>query len=62
MRHNRLVLVAFLFLGLINFPLISLVDSSKTIGGVPVIYAYIFIVWLVVIVFTGIILNDKNKK
>ena len=62
MRYNRLVLVAFLFLGLINFPLISLVDSSKTIGGVPVIYAYIFIVWLVVIVFTGIILNDKNKK
>jgi hypothetical protein len=62
MRYNRLVLVAFLFLGLINFPIISLVDSSKSIGGVPVIYAYSLVVWLVVIAFTGIILNYKNKK
>jgi hypothetical protein len=62
MRYNRLVLVAFLFLGLINFPIISLVDSSKSIGGVPVIYAYCLVVWLVVIAFTGIILNYKNKK
>jgi hypothetical protein len=62
MRYNRLVLVAFLFLGLINFPIISLVDASKSIGGVPVIYAYSLVVWLIVIAFTGIILNYKNKK
>jgi hypothetical protein len=62
MRYNRLLLVAFLFLGLINFPIISLFDTSKTIGGVPLIYAYFLVVWLVVIFLTGIILSYKNKK
>jgi hypothetical protein len=62
MRNNRLILVALLFLGLINFPLISLFDTSKTVAGVPVIYAYCLGVWFVVIALTGLILNDKNKK
>lgn len=62
MRYNRLLLVAFLFLGLINFPIISLFDTSKIVGGVPLIYAYCLAVWALVILLTGIILNYKNKK
>jgi len=62
MRNNRLVLVAFLFLGLINFPIISLFDNSKSVGGVPLLYVYCVVVWLLAILLTGIILNYKNKK
>lgn len=54
MNHARLTaqrLVALFLLGclLFNFPLLALFNHAGEVFGVPVLYAYIFGVWLALI-------------
>ena len=49
-RSERLVALALLGLLLFNYPLLSLFSSEGTILGVPVLYAYLFMSWAVLIV------------
>jgi predicted permease len=54
MNHSRLTaqrLVALFLLGclLFNFPLLALFNRSGEVLGIPILYAYIFGVWLVLI-------------
>ncbi|MHA8106121.1 hypothetical protein [Aquirufa sp. 5-AUSEE-100C1] len=61
MRNNRLILVAIVFIGLLNFPILRFFDSPMSFLGIPVIYLYFLAVWLGAIICTGIILNRKSK-
>ncbi|MGF1557412.1 hypothetical protein [Paucihalobacter sp.] len=45
------LLVAF------NIPMIYIFDIDAAIFGIPVLYAFIFIIWLLAIVISYIILN-----
>ena len=49
-RSERLVALALLGLLLFNYPLLSLFSTEGTILGVPVLYAYLFTVWAVLLV------------
>jgi hypothetical protein len=46
-RHQqKLVVLSFLLLLVLNLPIVILFDSADNFLGFPVIYIYIFSVWL----------------
>ncbi len=53
MRRNkwgqRLIALGCLGFLLFNYPLLGLFDSARTIGGVPLLDAYLFVVWAALI-------------
>jgi hypothetical protein len=49
MRGQRLVALCMLGALLFNFPVLALFNMPDTLFGVPLLYAYIFIAWAVLI-------------
>lgn len=47
---------------LLNFPLISIFNRAGTVGGVPVLYLYITIVWLLCIIAIAIFINRQDPR
>ena len=46
-RHaQKLIIVSWALLVLFNAPILLLFDSTKSVFGLPMIYAYLFSVWL----------------
>jgi membrane protein YdbS with pleckstrin-like domain len=57
-RHQqKLIILSFILLSLFNFPLLLLFNSSSSFLGFPVIYFYIFFVWIVDIIVSYKILQ-----
>ena len=48
-KGQRLVALCMLGMLLFNYPLLALFNVPATLFGVPMLYAYIFIAWAVVI-------------
>ncbi len=49
MKTARLLLLCLTFGVLINEPIISVVNRPVLIGGIPVLYLYVFSVWAAMI-------------
>jgi len=49
-------LVALFLLGclLLNFPLLYLFERDATVGGVPLLFAYVFVAWAALIALLGL--------
>lgn len=61
MKRSRLiVLFAALFL-LLNFPLLSIFNRPILIGGVPLLFAYLFLIWLLTIVLLFRMLDQRQS-
>ncbi|KOS05558.1 hypothetical protein AM493_05550 [Flavobacterium akiainvivens] len=57
-RHEqKLIILAILLLMAFNMPLLLIFDSSQAVGGIPVIYVYLFSVWLIGILLSLIIVK-----
>ena len=57
-RHQqKLIALSFLLLCLFNIPFILLFESNTTIMGFPLMYFYIFVVWIVSIIVSYVILK-----
>lgn len=54
-RGQRLIALAILAVLLLNYPLLSIFNSPRTIAGVPLLYAYLFAVWGVLIVLLALV-------
>jgi len=52
-RGQRLLYVAVLFTVLLNYPLLAAFDRSGRVAGVPVLYLYVLLTWLLLIGLTG---------
>lgn len=48
-RSERLVALAILGLLLFDYPLLSLFSSNERVLGIPVLYAYLFTSWALLI-------------
>ena len=46
----RLVGLAALFLALFSYPLLSIFNVGRLVGALPLLYGYVFAVWLLLIV------------
>ena len=53
-------LIALFLLGclLFNYPLLSLFDSGERLFGVPLVYAYLFVVWLLLIALLALVVEQ----
>ena len=56
-KSERLVALAILGLLLLNYPLISLFSSEDRVLGIPVLYAYLFAAWTMVIALIALIVR-----
>ena len=48
-RAQRMIALCMLGCVLFNFPVLALFNVPETVLGVPVLYAYIFIAWFLLI-------------
>ena len=49
----RLLFVAALFGALLTYPLLAVFDHPQRVAGVPVLYLYVLLAWLLLIGLTG---------
>jgi hypothetical protein len=59
-RNARMVAVAALAVLLLNYPLLALFDVDVWVLGVPVLWAYLFIAWAVVIAVVAWVTRDAK--
>lgn len=61
-RHQqKLVIVSMVLLIGLNLPIVLLFDSSQNIVGFPVIYIYLFSIWLFSILVSLLIVKRYNE-
>lgn len=53
-KSERLIALAFLGFLLFNYPLLSLFSTEGMVLGIPVLYAYLFISWALLIALTAL--------
>lgn len=61
-RRSKLMVTFAAFWVLLNYPILSIVDKQARCFGLPVLYFYLFFVWLSLIVAIGLIVSQKHKK
>ncbi len=54
-KSRRLAGLFFFVVILYNYPILSLFNISKKISGIPVLYLYLFFVWIISIILVVII-------
>ena len=57
-----LLLVAITFAILMNFPVLGIFNKEISIGSFPLLYIYIFGVWIVTIVFLWVISEIRKEE
>lgn len=61
-RKNTFILLALAFFILLGFPLITIADKHRFFGPFPALFAYVFIVWLVVIIALWLTVTAKTGR
>jgi len=54
-KSRRLVGLFLFFVVLYNYPILSLFNISNKISGIPILYLYLFFVWILSIVLVVVI-------
>ena len=60
LRSARMVAVAALAVLLFGFPVMALFDVAVRVLGVPLLWAYLFIAWTVVIAIVAWVVRDAE--
>jgi hypothetical protein len=58
-KGERLVALALLGFLLFNYPLLSLFSTDGTVAGVPLLYAYLFVSWGVLIGLMALVVRKS---
>ncbi len=58
-RNERLLLLAMLGALALNYPLLSLFADTLLVLGIPLLYLYLFGVWIGLIALAGIVIEGK---
>jgi hypothetical protein len=59
-RGERLVGLFLLGCLLFNFPLLALFNVRASVFGIPVLYAYLFTAWALLIVLAAVIMERRD--
>jgi hypothetical protein len=59
-RAQRFVALAVLGTLLFNYPILALFNVSGALGGVPLLYAYLFIVWAALIALMAYVAESSG--
>ena len=60
-RNEKLILFAILLIVLLTYPFIAIVNKPFLVMGIPILYFYIFLVWLIAIVIIKRLADKKNS-
>ncbi|KAB7727570.1 hypothetical protein F5984_21100 [Rudanella paleaurantiibacter] len=61
MKTKRLLFISLLFAVLLNEPVLSIVSQPRLLAGIPLTYAYILLVWgLMIIVLVALLHKHHN--
>ena len=58
-RGERLIGILVAGIILLNFPLLSVFSVNKLVFGIPILYGYLFSVWILILGVTALILRDR---
>ncbi|GAB2869871.1 hypothetical protein GCM10027044_34890 [Hymenobacter ruber] len=61
-RGHRLLFLAVLFGVLLNFPLLAVFDHDGRVGGVPVLYLYVLLLWALLVGLTAYLVREKREE
>ncbi len=61
-KSVRFLLIALLMLVLFTYPLLSTANKKVMIGGLPLLYIYIGVVWLLAILVLYFTANPLKRK
>jgi hypothetical protein len=59
-RGQRLVALFLLGCLLFNYPVLVLFNSHETVFGIPLLYAYLFSAWILVIVLAAAVMERRD--
>lgn len=59
-KAQRMIALCMLGCVLFNFPILALFDVSGTLFGVPVLYAYLFIAWALLIALMAWVVEKRE--
>lgn len=59
-RQSKLFITFGIFLVLLNFPMLAIVDKPELWRGVPVLYWYFFLLWAAMILIIALIMRKKK--
>lgn len=59
-RGQRLLFVALLFAVLLNFPFLAVFNHAGRVGGIPVLYLYVLLIWVLLVLLTGWLVRRSN--
>ena len=59
-KGQRLVALSMLGCLVFNYPVLELFNRPGTIFGIPVLYAYIFIAWSLLIALMALVVEAKD--
>ena len=59
-KGQRLVALFLLGFLLLNYPLLDLFAGGSTVLGIPVLYAFIFTVWAVLIAMMALVVEKRS--
>lgn len=62
MKKNILQFLGILLALLLVYPLVTIADRQALYLGVPVLYWYVFGVWILVIILAAVVINSKRFK
>jgi hypothetical protein len=59
-RSQRLIALCMLGCVLFNFPILALFNVPSTLFGVPLLYAYIFLAWALLIALMAWVVEKRS--
>ena len=61
-KTSKLVFIAILFLMLFSFPFVKMMNKDSFIAAFPILYFYIFFLWLILIAIIAFVVEQKRKN
>jgi uncharacterized membrane protein (DUF485 family) len=62
LKQQKLTLFSVLLLTLFTYPFISIANKAAVVAGIPVLFLYILVVWIIAIIVLYRIAERKQKK
>ncbi|HOZ79278.1 MAG TPA: hypothetical protein PLY34_14895 [Ferruginibacter sp.] len=61
-KRQKLILTSILLMGLFTYPVISIANKRVMVAGIPLLFLYVLLVWIIAIIVFASITNTKQRK
>lgn len=61
-KRQKLTLFSIMLMLLFTYPLVSVANRNIAVCGIPVLFLYIFIIWIIAIIILYRLADSKQQK